>query len=57
MSIISRTEAEALISTQLIAAIQQDAPKNSVFMGLARKLPNMTSKQTRVPVLDKPDDC
>lgn len=49
---ISRQDAEALIQEQLIHTIQQEGPKNSVFMGLARKLPNMTSKQTRIPVLD-----
>ncbi len=52
MSIIDRSAAEALIQEQLINTIQQDAPKHSVFMALARKLPNMTSKQTRIPVLD-----
>lgn len=51
-TMISRQEAEALIQEQLISTIQQDAPKQSVFMQLARKLPNMTSKQTRIPVLD-----
>lgn len=51
-NIISRADAEALIQEQVIAAIQQDAPKNSIFMQLARKLPNMTSKQTRMKVLD-----
>lgn len=49
---ISRESAEALIQEQLINTIQQEAPKQSVFMALARKLPNMTSKQTRIPVLD-----
>lgn len=49
---VNRQQAEALIQEQLINTIQQDAPKQSVFMGLARKLPNMTSKQTRIPVLD-----
>ena len=49
---ISREQAEALIQEQLINTIQQDTPKSSVFMGMARKLPNMTSKQTRMPVLD-----
>ena len=29
----------------------QDAPKSSILMQLGRQLPNMTSKQTRVPVL------
>lgn len=52
MSIVDRQAAEALIQEQLINTIQQDAPKQSVFMALAKKLPNMTSKQTRVPVLD-----
>lgn len=49
---ITRQQAEAIIQEQLINTIQQEAPKNSVFMQLARKLPNMTSKQTRIPVLD-----
>lgn len=51
-NIISREQAEALIQEQLINTIQQQAPEQSVFMRLARKLPNMTSKQTRIPVLD-----
>ena len=49
---VNRQQAEALIQEQLINTIQQEAPQQSVFMGLARKLPNMTSKQTRMPVLD-----
>ena len=52
MPMVDRQAAEALIQEQLISTIQQDTPKQSVFMGLARKLPNMTSKQTRMPVLD-----
>ena len=52
MALINREAAEALIQEQLVNSIQQDTPKNSVFMSLARKLPNMTSKQTRIPVLD-----
>lgn len=52
MAIVDRQAVEALIQEQLVNTIQQDAPKQSVFMGLARKLPNMTSKQTRMPVLD-----
>lgn len=51
-NIISRQEAEALIQEQLVSTIFQDAPKSSVFMQMARKLPNMTSKQTRMMVLD-----
>ena len=49
---ITRSEAEALIQEQLIATIMQDTPKSSVFMSMARKLPNMTSKTTRMLVLD-----
>ncbi|MBQ4347913.1 MAG: phage major capsid protein [Firmicutes bacterium] len=47
-----RENAEALIETQIAEAIAQDAAQGSIFMSLARKLPNMTSGQTRVPVLD-----
>lgn len=49
---ITREQAEALIQEQLINTIQQDVPKMSTVMALAKKLPNMTSKQTRIPVLD-----
>lgn len=52
VNITSRQDAEALIREQVVSTIFQDAPKQSVFMGLARKLPNMTSNQTRVRVLD-----
>ncbi len=52
MTMVNREQAEALIQEQLINTIQQDSPKQSVFMAQARKLPNMTSKQTRIPVLD-----
>ena len=51
-NIISRSDAEALIQEQVVAAILQDTPKTSIFMQLARKLPNMTSRQTRMKVLD-----
>lgn len=49
---MTREQVEALIAEQLTNVIQQDTPKTSVLMALGRKLPNMTSKQTRVPVLD-----
>ncbi len=52
MSSISREAAEALIQEQVANTIFQEAPKASQFLALARKMPNMTSKQTRVPVLD-----
>ena len=50
-NVIDRSRAEALIREQVVPTIFQDAPKNSTVMQLGRKLPNMTSKQTRVPVL------
>ncbi len=49
---ISREAAEALIQDQVQSTVFQEAPKESVFLRLARRLPNMTSKQTRLPVLD-----
>lgn len=52
VNITNRADAEALIREQIVSTIFQDAPKQSVFMGMARKLPNMTSKQTRIRVLD-----
>lgn len=50
--ITNRADAEAIIREQVVSTIFQDAPKQSVFMSLARKLPNMTSNQTRIRVLD-----
>lgn len=52
VNITNRADVEALIREQIVSTIFQDAPKQSVFMGMARKLPNMTSKQTRIRVLD-----
>lgn len=52
VNIVNRADAEAIIREQVVEAIAQDVPKSSVFMGLARKLPNMTSNQTRIRVLD-----
>ena len=49
---INREAVEALIQEQIAPSIFQDVPKASQFMALARKLPNMTSKQTRIPVID-----
>lgn len=51
-NIISREQAEAIIREQVVQSIFQDTPKQSAFMSLAKKLPNMTSKQTRIRVLD-----
>lgn len=44
-------QAEALIHDQVVNSIMQDTPKQSIVMQLGRRLPNMTSNQTRVPVL------
>lgn len=52
MAIISRENAEAIIRQQIVETVFQDLPKTSTFMSLARKLPNMTSNQTRMRVLD-----
>lgn len=52
MAVISRENAEAIIREQVVPQIFQDVPKQSTFMSLARKLPNMTSNQTRMRVLD-----
>ena len=51
VNIVSRESAEALIHKLIMNTVFQDAPKSSILMQLGRKLPNMTSKQTRVPVL------
>lgn len=52
VNMISRQNAEAIIREQVISKVFQDVPKKSTFMSLARKLPNMTSNQTRMRVLD-----
>ncbi|MBW7573911.1 phage major capsid protein [Caproiciproducens faecalis] len=49
---ITRAQAESLIQEQLVTTIFQDAPKQSAVLSLMRKLPNMSSKQTKIPVLD-----
>jgi len=52
VNIINREKAEAIIREQVVSTIFQDAPKQSTFLRMARKLPNMTSNQTRIRVLD-----
>lgn len=52
VNITSRTEAEALIQEQLIPDIMQEVPQQSIFMSLARRLPNMSSNVTRLRVVD-----
>lgn len=44
-------QAEALIHEQVVNSIMQDTPRQSIVMQMGRRLPNMTSNQTRVPVL------
>ena len=51
-AIISRENAEAIIREQVIPEVFQNVPEQSTFMALARKMPNMTSNQTRMRVLD-----
>ena len=52
VNITNRENAEAIIRQQVVSTVFQDAPRQSVFMSMARKLPNMTSNQTRIRVLD-----
>ena len=55
--ITSRSDAEAIIREQVVSTIFQDAPKQSVFMSMARKLPNMTSDQHQDPCIGFPPNC
>lgn len=48
---ITRSDAEALIPVEVSREIIQGVPQASAVMQLARKLPPMTSKQRRMPVL------
>ena len=52
VNITNRADAEAIIREQVVSNIFQDAPKHSVFLSIAKKLPIMTSNQTRMRVLD-----
>lgn len=52
MAIITRGMAEALIPVEESREIIQGAVKSSYAMRLMRRLPNMSSKQRRIPVLD-----
>ena len=51
MSAITRTDAEALIREQNEPGIVQNPAENSAFLNLARRLTDMTSGTTKVPVL------
>lgn len=49
-----RVYKQNLAEKEYTHGIFQDAPKQSIVMQLGRRLLNMTSKQTRVPVLSMP---
>lgn len=51
-NIINRTDAEALIPVEVANEIIQGVPQMSAVMQLGTKLPNMTAKQKRMPVLN-----
>ncbi|ALS27188.1 phage capsid family protein [Paenibacillus sp. 32O-W] len=51
-NIINRTDAEALIPVEVANEIIQGVPQQSAVMQLATRLPNMTAKQKRMPVLN-----
>lgn len=51
LNMIQRTNAEALIPEQESRTIIQQLPQASTFLSLARRMPNMTAKQMRIPVL------
>lgn len=50
--IITRTDAEALIDQQIVSEIVQGVVAESAVLKHGKKLPNMTSKQTKLRVLD-----
>jgi len=49
--IISRSDAEALIPTEVSKEIIQNVPQNSAVMSLSRQLPNMSRRQRTLPIL------
>ena len=49
---IDRTGAEALISDQVSREIIQGVAEQSTVLRMGKKLPNMSSKKYRMPVLD-----
>lgn len=51
-SLISRTDAEALIPEEVSKEIIQAVPKESKILKLGRRLPNMARNQKRMPVLN-----
>jgi HK97 family phage major capsid protein len=51
MAVIDRTGAAALIPEDASSEIIQGVPSDSAVLQLAKRLPNMSRKQTRLPVL------
>lgn len=52
MAVISRTDAEAIIETQVANEIFEGVTKESKALSMFRRLPNMTSDKTKLRVLD-----
>lgn len=52
MAVIAKTDAEALIDTQVSNEIFEGVTKESKALSLFRRLPNMTSDKTKLKVLD-----
>ena len=52
MAVISRTDADALIETQVANEIFEGVVKDSKALSLFRRLPNMTSDKTKLRILD-----
>ncbi len=50
-SVISRTDAAALIPEDVSAEILKNVPQRSAVMQVARRLPNMATAQRRMPVM------
>lgn len=51
-TLISRTDTDALIPEQVSRDIIQGATEESAVLSMGRRLPNMTSNRTSMPVLD-----
>ena len=50
-AMINRTGAVDLIPVEVSREIIQEVPRQSAFLRLANRMPNMTSKQTKMPVM------
>ena len=52
MAVISRTDADAVIETQVASEIFEGVVKESKALSMFKRLPNMTSDKTKIRVLD-----